>query len=328
MASMGEMTALFPVKGPTFEFVRRFTDESVGYACAWMLWLNCVVVAAVEILAVTEIFRFQVGTKYLTEILKFPEGTTFGWKSTVKVAPPVWVIIFLLVELLLNLLPVKFFGRVEYVVGCSKIIFIVALIMINMILHARQTHDQPFWTWNAPWDYKSTNWTVKPLDTTNPEDPGVIFDGPLGTFTSLWTAIGTAVFSMSGWEIILLTAPENRDLMRNETMKLSSRKIALRVILLYSLAIFTVGLNVPYDEPGFRAITISRVSGGQNSPFVLAAIRERVPFLPHFINGFFIFSATTTGVNALYSASRLLHAIASLSKACKWSCKYTPRVVF
>ena len=38
MASMGEMTALFPVKGPVFEFTRRFVDESVGYATAWMLW--------------------------------------------------------------------------------------------------------------------------------------------------------------------------------------------------------------------------------------------------------------------------------------------------
>jgi amino acid transporter len=59
------------------------------------------------------------------------------------------------------------------------------------------------------------------------------------------------------------------------------------------------------------------ISGGQNSPFVLSALLEHVPFLPHFLNGFFIFSATTTGINSLYSASRLLHAIASLNDACK-----------
>jgi yeast amino acid transporter len=38
MASMGEMTALYPVKGPTFEFARRFIDESIGFATAWMMW--------------------------------------------------------------------------------------------------------------------------------------------------------------------------------------------------------------------------------------------------------------------------------------------------
>jgi yeast amino acid transporter len=43
-------------------------------------------------------------------------------------------------------------------------------------------------------------------------------------------------------------------------------------------------------------------------------IREHVVGLPHFLNGF-IFSAATTGINCLYGASRLTHAIASLRDA-------------
>ena len=37
-ACLGEMTALFPVKGPLFEMPKRFLDQSVGYATAWMTW--------------------------------------------------------------------------------------------------------------------------------------------------------------------------------------------------------------------------------------------------------------------------------------------------
>ncbi len=37
-ACLGEMAALFPVKGPIFEFPRRFLDESLGYAAGWMTW--------------------------------------------------------------------------------------------------------------------------------------------------------------------------------------------------------------------------------------------------------------------------------------------------
>jgi amino acid transporter len=37
-ASLGEMTALFPVKGPIFEFPSRFIDEAVGFAVGWMAW--------------------------------------------------------------------------------------------------------------------------------------------------------------------------------------------------------------------------------------------------------------------------------------------------
>jgi amino acid permease len=37
-SSLGEMTALFPVKGPIYELPKRFLDESVGYATAWLTW--------------------------------------------------------------------------------------------------------------------------------------------------------------------------------------------------------------------------------------------------------------------------------------------------
>ena len=38
MASLGEMTALFPVKGAVFEFPSRFLDAGIGYACGGMSW--------------------------------------------------------------------------------------------------------------------------------------------------------------------------------------------------------------------------------------------------------------------------------------------------
>ena len=327
LASMGEMTALFPVKGPTFEFVRRFIDESAGYACAWMLWISCVIVAAAEILAVTELFRFHVDEKYLdnyatygsgADVKKYPDPK-IEW-STRFVEPAVWVFVFLLVEIGVNLLPVRFYGRIEYVFGSIKITFLVAVIMINIILYGRNefhSGESSPWTWNDPYGYKSANFTVKEDDSGG----FITWEGSLATFTSLWTAMGTAFFSLMGFEIILLTAPENKDLTKNETIKLSSRKIALRVLLLYTLSVLCVGLNVPYLDYGpdspLNDITLHGVGGGQYSVFVLAAIREHVKFLPHFMNGFFIFSATTTGINCLYAASRLLHAIASLHDACK-----------
>ncbi len=33
---LGEMTALFPVRGPIFQFPARFLDTAVGYAAGWM----------------------------------------------------------------------------------------------------------------------------------------------------------------------------------------------------------------------------------------------------------------------------------------------------
>lgn len=38
VASLGEMTAVFPVKGPIIDFPSRYLDESVGFAVGWMAW--------------------------------------------------------------------------------------------------------------------------------------------------------------------------------------------------------------------------------------------------------------------------------------------------
>jgi amino acid permease len=37
-ASLGEMSAMFPVKGPIIEFPKRFLGESFGYTAGWVTW--------------------------------------------------------------------------------------------------------------------------------------------------------------------------------------------------------------------------------------------------------------------------------------------------
>ncbi|KAK3381753.1 amino acid permease-domain-containing protein [Podospora didyma] len=303
MATMGEMTALYPVKGPTFEFTRRFVGNSVGYASAWMLWFSYVVVCAAEILAITEIFRFKVSDEYLTSV-GYPSpvewGNVRGWD------PALWVGIFLVIILLVNLLPVRQYGRLEYIFGSVKISFLVALIMINIVLSARQGLDSGNKAYEC--GFGSSNFTVKASNLQ-------LITGPQGTLAAFWTAIVTCFFSMMGWEVIFLTAPENKHLERRETIKISTRKMALRIIILYSLAVLTVGFNLRCNDPIIKDLYLNGVTGGNSSAFVLAAIYRNVPFLPHFFNGFFIFSACTTGINSIYSASRILHAIASLPDA-------------
>jgi amino acid transporter len=131
----------------------------------------------------------------------------------------------------------------------------------------------------------------------------------------MWSGMTIIFFSMIGFEVVAVTAAENRDLKQEETVKIASRKIALRVILLYTLAAFSVGLNVPYTDSSLRDLTINGIGGGQGSVFIIAALREHVRSWPYFFNGFFVFSAASAGMNALYSASRSLHALASLHDA-------------
>ncbi|PVH99630.1 hypothetical protein DM02DRAFT_656185 [Periconia macrospinosa] len=311
VACLGEMTALFPVQGPLFEFPGRFLDEAVGYATGWITWFAWVVILAAEVLAVAQLWKFRFEPEYLKSV-GYPDDH-LAW-STQGYSPAVWVFLFLILIGLINMLPVRLYGQIEYVFGVVKIVFISLLIVFNVILSAVQRvhHDNHFWTWNKPWGFASDGMIVHPSHDT---DPGIVLRGDVGHFLSLWTATAATLFSFVGFETIAITAPENKDLEKHETIKLATKKLTMRITILYILGTFVGGLNVPYDDVNLVNIQINSVRAGQNSVFVLAAVRNHLRYWPSIFNGFFIFSATTSGINALYNSSRLLHALASIPEA-------------
>jgi amino acid permease len=193
--------------------------------------------------------------------------------------------------------------------GCIKMFFIVGLIMFNIVVSASQPvpHDSHGWTYNNPYGFRPQNMTIHG-NTANE----IVVTGNKGVFLGMWRAITTVIFSMIGFETISITAAECRDLEHNNTIKMGTRKICLRIILLYTLGTLVVGFNVPYSDPNLRDLAIGAITPGQNSVYILAAVRNNIHGWPHFFNGFFIFSATTSGINALYLASRVLHALASI----------------
>lgn len=125
----------------------------------------------------------------------------------------------------------------------------------------------------------------------------------------------TCFFAFIGFETIALTASENKHLEKYETIKMGSKKLTLRISILYILCTFVGGLTVPYNDPMLADIQLSNTLGAQNSIFVLAAVRHGLTGWPSFFTGFFIFSGTTSAINAVYNSSRLLHALASIPEA-------------
>ncbi|OAG11121.1 uncharacterized protein CC84DRAFT_1082424, partial [Paraphaeosphaeria sporulosa] len=64
VSCLGEMTALFPIQGPLFEFPARYLDDAVGYAVGWMAWFSWAVTISSQALAVAAhtIIYFNFGT--------------------------------------------------------------------------------------------------------------------------------------------------------------------------------------------------------------------------------------------------------------------------
>jgi amino acid permease len=256
-----------------------------------------------EVLAVSQLFNFQFQQNYLSNV-GYPEPV-LEWVFGQNTNPAVWGTLVLITIFIVNLLPVRAFGDVEYISGCCKMIFICLLIFLNVTINSHSVDSSPpplFKYYNPPYSFESQNFTVN----------GQIFTGGPGHLASMWTAMTTCLFGMAGFETVAVAAAESRDLEMDESIKLATRKIALRIILLYTLATFTVGLNVPYTDPNLDVFAINSLSNGQNSIFIIAAVRAHLIGWPHFMNAFFIFSATSAGIGALYEASRILHALASI----------------
>ena len=259
-------------------------------------------IVAAEVTAVAQLFHFRFELTYLQRF-DYPSGYTIDWSSTRNISPAVFVVLWLLLTLLINLLRVRWYGEIEYWIGVTKMLFFVGLILFNIINNVRtRTY---FKYYQKPYGFESKGFT---------SSRGVFHDGGPAHFASMGTAMIVTIFSMIGFEAVSITAPENKDLEKGVSIKLATRKISLRIILLYSLGAFVAGLNVPCDDPQITDTSVTVLNNGAHSIFVVAAVRDRVKGFPSFFNAFYIFSATSTGLNALYLSSRLLHALANTAE--------------
>lgn len=258
-----------------------------------------VVVIAAELAAVANLFKFEFSPADL-ERLQYPQKT-LGW-STTGTNSAVWVSLFLATMVGINLLRVRWYGEIEYVVGVLKLLFLIGLILFNIIINVQTGIHFRFY--QNPWGFVSNSFTLP---------TGEVITGGRAHLAGVWSAMTISIFSMNSIVIVSVTAAENKNFRRLEGVKISSRKLMIRILILYTFATFAVGLNVPNDEPLLADQNISAGRSGTHSAFILAAVIAHKRFWPGFFNGFFVFSATSAGVNSLYLSSRILHAMA-LSK--------------
>jgi amino acid transporter len=174
------------------------------------------VLIAAELVAITHIFQFRYDPELLTAA-GYPDPT-LQWEP--DVSPSVLVFGFLIILLLINLVPVRQFGQLEYIFGTIKMLFIILMILLNIILHIVQpVKHGAFWTYKEPYGFATRNITL-------PNER--VVSGGAGRLGGMWEAMTTCLFGMIGFETVAITAAENKDLRTEETIKIATRKISLR----------------------------------------------------------------------------------------------------
>ncbi|EQK99740.1 proline-specific permease [Ophiocordyceps sinensis CO18] len=301
---LGEMTALMPVNSPMMEFPRRFLDRGVGFAVGWIYWFAYTVLAAQQVVAFANAINFGYDDRAMGG------STVLHWSTGENVDSAVWVTLCLVVVTAINLFPVKIFGQLEYIFGCVKLTFITMLIVFMIILNTMQPRENAYYNepigtryWDKPYGLFNTRYAVKDAEGAVERE----ITGSVASLLGVWSTFINVMFSYVGVDIFAATAAESRSLADSESIKMAARKINLRIITLYSLAVLMASFVVPYDHPFING---GETSVSARSVFIIAVVQAGLPAAAHFFNAVFVFSTFSCAINSMYVASRVLHTLA------------------
>ncbi|KAF5989213.1 amino acid transport GAP1 [Fusarium coicis] len=269
MQALGELSVAFPVGGSFSNYSTRFLDPSWGFAMGWNYTLQYLIVLPLEIIA--------------------GAFTTNYWNP--NASKSIFIVLFFILILGINLLGVKGYGEAEFVFSAVKVTAIVGFILLGIIINIAGSPEE---------DY---------IGFTRWQNPGAFHNG----FKGFASVLVTATFSFAGTEMVGLAAAETSN--PKKSLPAAVKQVFWRISLFYILSILLIGLLVPYNEP--RLLGAKYGSDAAASPFVIAIEMSGSDVLPDIMNAVILVSLISVGNTAVYASSRTLAALAEQSLAPK-----------
>jgi amino acid transporter, AAT family len=264
MLALGEMAAYMPISGSFGVYATRFVNPPFGFAIQWNYWANDAISTAADLVAA------QILIAYWNE--SFP-----GWVVS---------LIFWVFLIVVNVISVRSYGEMEYVLSLLKVATIIVFIILGICVNAGANTTHTY--------IGGRNWHI----------PGAPFVDGIGGFASVFVS---ASFAYGGTESIGITAGETANPAR--TIPRTVRNVFFRIVLFYILSLLIVGLNVPYDHPGLDS------GDSQTSPFTIVFQQAGSEAAGSFINAVILTSVLSAGNHALYAGTRLLYSLGSVRQA-------------
>lgn len=266
MTSLGEMATYLPVSGSFSTYATRFVDPSLGFALGWNYWFNWVITVAADVTIAAQVIQY--------------------WSPMQSVPAWVWSCIFLVIIFALNSLSVRVYGESEYWFALIKVVTVIIFIVIGLltivgIMGGKFVGFETFTKGGGP-----------------------ILGGNLGgSLLSILGVFLVAGFSFQGTELIGITAGESENPER--AVPKAIKQVFWRILLFYILAIFIIGMLIPYDS--------SALMGGENSistsPFTLVFQNAGLAFAASFMNVVILTSVLSAGNSGMYASTRMLYSM-------------------
>ncbi|KAH7152740.1 amino acid permease-domain-containing protein [Dactylonectria macrodidyma] len=284
--NVAEMVAWLPIRGSIYELAARFVDPALGFAMGWTYFYAGAMLVCTEYSAVATVIQF--------------------WNTDMN--PAVWIAVCIVICYFLNMVAVKWYGEAEFVMGSTKILLLLGLMLATFItmVGGNPHHDA----------YGFRNWgggnLAHPYYT----------EGATGYFLSICISVRYAVFTLGGPDIISLAAGEIRNPRR--TIPKVAKLIVARILFFYIVGVLAVGILCNSRDPRLLGAIESGEAGAAASPWVLGLINLDIKgFLPSLINALILLSGLSCGNAFLYSSSRTLYSLAQDGQAPKIFLKCT-----
>lgn len=254
---LGEITMRFPVVGAFANYSTRLLDPSISfmvssiYICQWYF------VLPIELIASAMTVQF--------------------WST--KIDPVVWVAVFYVVVVSINLVGIRGFGEAEFVFSMIKVITILGFIILSLVLicGGGPTHQ---YIGARYWHH-----------------PGPLANG----FKGVASVFVTASYSLGGSEMVCLCSAETDP----KELPHAIKQVFWRIVFFFIVSLTLVGFLVPYTNENLLG-----GSSVNNSPFVIAINLNRVKVLPSIINAVILISILSVGNSCIFASSRTLCSMA------------------
>lgn len=280
MNVLSEMATFLPVPGVgAQQFINDYLDPSFGFALGYNYYYCFAILVAAEVVASALIIQY--------------------WTSSVNIA--VWISLFLVVILILNLCPVSIYGEAEFYFAGIKLITITGLIILGVVLFfgGGPDHDRlGFRYWKNDNAFKE--YLVK---------------GSTGRFLAFWTATIKAGYSfITSPELIVACAAEVQR--PRKAVPKCANQFVYRLAFFYILGSLVIGVIADSNNDRLT----SGGAGAYASPFVLGIQNAGIPVLNHIINAVILTSAASAGNAFMYAGTRTLFSLSKKGLAPKIFC--------
>lgn len=210
----------------------------------------------------------------------------------------IWSAIALIMMFLINYMSVKGFGEAEFWFAMIKVVTVIIFLITGvLIILGIMGGKDPI---------GFSNFTMG-------EGP---FNGGFFTILGVFMAAG---FSFQGTELLGVTAGESEDPEKN--IPKAIRSVFWRIILFYILAIFVIGMIIPFTDSRLLSEDVAV------SPFTLVFERAGLAFAASIMNAIILSSVLSAGNSGMYASTRMLWDLARDGKAPKFLGKLDKRGV-